>query len=40
MENNRITTITVGLDATEEFVDCMNQAYPKVLEKSKELCEK
>ena len=34
------TTVTVDLDTTEEFVDYMNQTYPKALDKLKELCEK
>ncbi|MBX7242832.1 MAG: SRPBCC domain-containing protein [Bacteroidia bacterium] len=39
-EINGITSLTVDLDTTEEFVDFMNQAYPKALEKLKEICEK
>jgi hypothetical protein len=39
-QNNEITTVTVDLDFTEEFVDYMNQTYPKALDKLKELCEK
>jgi hypothetical protein len=39
-ENNGNTTVTVDLDTTEEFVDYMNQNYPKALDKLKELCEK
>ncbi len=38
-ENNGATTITVDLDTTEEFVDYMNENYPKALEKLKEICE-
>ena len=38
-ENNGITNVTVDLDTTEDFVDYMNQTYPKVLDKLKELCE-
>jgi len=34
------TTVTVDLDTTEEFVDYMNQTYPKALDKLKDLCEK
>ena len=34
------TTVTVDLDTTEDFLDYMNQAYPKALDKLKELCEK
>ena len=39
-EENGTTTVTVDLDTTEEFLDYMNQAYPKALEKLKEICEK
>ena len=39
-ENNGITTVTVDLDTVEEFVDYMNEHYPKALDKLKELCEK
>lgn len=39
-ENNNSTTVIVDLDTTEEFVDYMNQTYPKALDKLKELCEK
>ncbi len=39
-ENNGITTITVDLDTTEDFVGYMNESYPKALDKLKELCEK
>jgi hypothetical protein len=35
-----ITTVTVDLDTTEDFLDFMNQTYPKALDKLKELCEK
>lgn len=38
-ENNDITTLTVDLDTTEEFVDYMNEHYPEALNKLKELCE-
>ena len=34
------TTVTVDLDTTEDFLDYMNQTYPKALDKLKELCEK
>ncbi|MDP2414807.1 SRPBCC domain-containing protein [Daejeonella sp.] len=34
------TSLTVDLDTTEDFVDYMNQTYPKALNKLKELCEK
>ncbi|TKB98876.1 SRPBCC domain-containing protein [Pedobacter cryophilus] len=44
-ENNgpnsfRVTTVTVDLDTTEDFLGYMNQTYPKALDKLKELCEK
>ena len=39
-ENNGATTVTVDLDTTEDFVDYMNQSYPKALAKLKEICEK
>ncbi|MBK8442998.1 MAG: SRPBCC domain-containing protein [Sphingobacteriales bacterium] len=39
-ENNGITTVIVDLDTTEDFLDYMNQTYPKALEKLKEICEK
>ena len=39
-ENNGITTLTVELDTNEDFLDYMNQTYPKALDKLKELCEK
>jgi hypothetical protein len=34
------TTLTVDLDTTEDFLDFMNETYPKALDKLKELCEK
>jgi len=41
-ENNASdnTTVTVDLDITEDFLDYMNQTYPKALDKLKEICEK
>ncbi len=39
-ENNGTITVTVELDSTEDFIDYMNQHYPKALDKLKELCEK
>lgn len=39
-ESSRGTTVTVDLDTTEDFLDYMNEAYPKALAKLKELCEK
>lgn len=39
-ESNGTTILTVDLDTTEDFVDYMNETYPKALNKLKELCEK
>ncbi len=39
-ENKGATTLTVDLDTTEDFLDYMNENYPKALSKLKELCEK
>lgn len=39
-ENNGSTTVTVDLDAIDEFIEYMNENYPKALEKLKEICEK
>lgn len=38
-ENGRNTIITVDLDTTADFVDYMNETYPKALNKLKEICE-
>lgn len=38
-ENSGTITVTVDIDAIEDFVDYMNNAYPKALEKLKEICE-
>lgn len=38
-ENNGITSVTVDLDTTDDFLDYMNQTYPKALGRLKELCE-
>ena len=38
-ENNEVTTVKVEIDATEEFINFMNETYPKALNKLKELCE-
>lgn len=38
-ETNGTTTIIVDLDTTEDFVEYMNQSYPKALDKLKEICE-
>ena len=39
-ESNGTTTVTVDLDTTGDFIDYMNQSYPKALDKLKEICEK
>ena len=39
-EKNGTTTVTVDLDTAEDFVEYMNQTYPKALDRLKELCEK
>ncbi|HRH64675.1 MAG TPA: SRPBCC domain-containing protein [Bacteroidia bacterium] len=39
-ESNGTTTITVELDTAEDFLDYMNQTYPKALDTLKEICEK
>lgn len=39
-ENNEKTEVIVDLDTTEDFVDYMNDTYPKALGKLKEICEK
>ena len=38
-ESSGIITVTIDLDTIEDFVDYMNNAYPKALEKLKEICE-
>lgn len=38
-ENNGTTTVTVELDTTEDFLDYMNEKYPKALNRLKEICE-
>jgi len=38
-ENNVITSVTVILDTTDEFLDYMNQTFPIALQKLKEICE-
>jgi len=38
-ENNETTTVTIDLDTTEDFLNYMNETYPKALEKLKEICE-
>ncbi|WP_396187764.1 SRPBCC domain-containing protein [Flavobacterium sp.] len=39
IENNGTTKVTVDLDITEDFLDYMNETYPKALDKLKEICE-
>jgi hypothetical protein len=39
-ENNDITIVTVDLDTTDDFIEYMNEHYPKALDKLKEICEK
>lgn len=39
-ESSGITSVTVDLHTTEDFLDYMNQTYPKALDKSKKICEK
>lgn len=39
-ESEETTTVTVDLDTTEDFLDYMNETYPKALAQLKELCEK
>ena len=34
------TTVTVDLDTTDDFLDYMNENFPKALDKLKEICEK
>jgi hypothetical protein len=39
VEKDGTTTVTVDLDLTEDFLDYMNETYPKALNKLKEICE-
>lgn len=39
-EENGIIIVTVDLDTSEDFVDYMQESYPKALDKLKEICEK
>jgi hypothetical protein len=39
-EENGVTTVTVELDAVEEFLDYFNGTYPEALGKIKEIAEK
>jgi hypothetical protein len=38
-ENNGKTLVTVDLDTTQDFLEYMNNTYPKALDKLKEICE-
>ncbi len=38
-ENNGITTVTVEMDTTNDYVDYFNEAYPKALSKLKSVIE-
>ncbi len=40
IENFGVTELVVDLDTVEEFLDYMNETYPKALRKLKEICEK
>ena len=39
-ENNGSTKVIVDLDTTEDFVEYMQESYPKALDKLKEMCER
>jgi len=39
-ENNGVTTVTVEVDAVEDHLDFFNKAFPKALNKLKEIVEK
>lgn len=39
-DTHSITTVTVDIDVTKEYLDYFNETYPKALGKLKELCEK
>lgn len=38
-ENNGVTTVTVDVDVTEDYIDYFNTTWPKALNKLKELVE-
>ncbi|MBX3163119.1 MAG: SRPBCC family protein [Bacteroidetes bacterium] len=38
-ENNGITTVTIDIDVTEDFIDYYNTTCPQALEKLKNICE-
>ncbi len=39
-ENGQLTEVTIDLDTVEDYVDYMNQVYPKALDQLKEICER
>lgn len=39
-ENNGITTVIVDLEITDDFLEYMNETYPKALDELKRICEK
>ena len=39
-ENDGVTSVSVDLEITEDFLDYMRETYPKALDKLKEICEK
>ncbi len=38
-DNSGTTTVIVDIDVTDDFIDYMNQTYPKALNRLKEVCE-
>ncbi|MGB7785719.1 MAG: SRPBCC domain-containing protein [Salinimicrobium sp.] len=39
-ENNGVTTVTIAVDAMEDYLEFFNKSFPKALEKLKEVAEK
>lgn len=39
-ENNGVTTVTVEVDAMEDYIEFFNKTFPKALDKLKEIVEK
>ncbi|MCM8568543.1 SRPBCC domain-containing protein [Gramella jeungdoensis] len=39
-ENNGVTTVTIEVDAMEDYIDFFNKTFPKALDKLKEIVEK
>jgi hypothetical protein len=39
-ESNGTIVVTIDIDTIEDFIDYMNESYPKALDKLKEICEK